>query len=229
MVKRWNSLAFIAVAAALVPVLAQATPITVDGNSSDWAGVSGSYVAYNSAAPEHNFGAPTDETRGVPYTAYITSDATYLYALVEADSSAVGSMWANLYFDLNPSTGSDFGIEVTNNRAFVPSGVPAGYFSLVGTGFSWATNGTTTIEMRLPWTYLMTDPGGMGFPLISGSNPTVQLRLSQSFGYSVAGGPDYGADRLGETSLTAVPEPGTLLMVSSALALLGVGVRRRSA
>lgn len=33
------------------------------------------------------------------------------------------------------------------------------------------------------------------------------LRLSQSFGYSVAGGRTYGADRLGEASIAAVPVP----------------------
>jgi hypothetical protein len=60
----------------------------------------------------------------------------------------------------------------------------------------------------------------------------VILRLSQSFGYSVAGGDTYGTDRLGAFTLPggAVPEPaGWAMMIVGFLGAGGVLRTRRKA
>jgi hypothetical protein len=58
----------------------------------------------------------------------------------------------------------------------------------------------------------------------------VQLRLSQTFGYSVAGGSSFGDDRLGFAKLTsAAPEPAAWSMMLVGFFGLGSMVRRRRA
>jgi len=222
----------IAMLACSLPVVA--SPI-VDGVLSPGEyGAVKSTVAYNPAAPIANFGAPTNENASVAYGIYLTADATNYYGLLQANpgsgGSASGLGFANLYFDLNPlaANGSDLGFEITNQRAFIP-GVP-GYSATPGVNFALSGDGNT-LEFSIPLS-LLTAPiaglsyaSGQTFP--SAGDPVV-LRLSQSFGYSVAGGATYGDDRLGAVLIPAqVPEPATLALLPLALAGLRLGRRKQ--
>ena len=73
----------------------------------------------------------------------------------------------------------------------------------------------------MPFSYLETDPQKLGFNTLNAANPDIMLRLSQSFGYSVAGGiGNFGPNDLGveiDPDFAAVPEPSTI-------ALLGAGI-----
>jgi len=201
--------------------------VGIDGNlGTEWSGANMVSVEFNAAAPTSNFGTPTNENHLVAYDIYTRSDAAWIYVMVQMNeanggSAAAGSavFGSNLYFDTDPENGngSDLGFEVTNNRAFTP-GVPG--YNTVGldlTNYQWASS-LDSIEFALSWNYLMTDPGAMGFGTPTDS---VVLRLSQSFGYSVAGGATYGDDRLGR--FEAVPEPGTMILG----ALAGIAALRK--
>src|SRR5207245_645788 len=116
------------------------------------------------------------------------------------DPTTANLVFTNIYVDTvypDVSQGSNLGFEVTNNRAFIPG--QAGYTDLTGTGFSYHITPEsgmtgTSIEFEIPWSFVLTDPKNMGFGHSTGQ---VQFRLSQTFGYSVAGGGDsYGANRL---------------------------------
>lgn len=213
---------------------AQAGPLGVDGTiGAEWAGANTVSVLYNPAAPTGNFGAPTNQNSEVGYTIYTRSDSLYVYVGLQTSTNYAGGLnFANLYFDTNPGSGSDVGFEVSNQQAFIP-GSP-GYFpytvALNDIHYALTAGSASTpsvIEFAVPVAFFTTDPLGMGFPV---ATTAVQLRLSQSFGYSVAGGSSYGPDRLGTVSLasTAVPEPATVGALVLGLALpLAMRVRRR--
>lgn len=200
--------------------------VGVDGlYGSEWNGVSSTHVTHDPNAPEGNFQSAGPTTTGASYDIYLRSDSTYLYGLMNVTDNlefSAGS-FANLYFDLDPQNGngSDWGMETTNNRSFVP-GV-GGYYDLSG-NLVFATT-ATGVEFALNWSYLMDGANpdvtyyGAG-PVLPGGKVT--LRLSQSFGYSVAGGPSYGEDRLGSV-FAPVPEPASM----SVLILGGIALVRR--
>ncbi|HEY1601829.1 MAG TPA: hypothetical protein VGG64_19665 [Pirellulales bacterium] len=214
--------------------------VVVDGSiGSDWAGVTPVQVTYDPGAPEGNFGAPTGTTDSIAYDIYVTGDANDLYVGLETTSdNTTGLTFTNLYFG-NSILGSTIGFEIENNNAFVPGGsTNVGYAT--GTAdneINYAmTTGTlalpapTVIEIAIPWAVFTENSLNLaGFSPLSGS---VQLRLSQSFGYSVAGGQDaYGDARLGLVNIPgAVPEPASVLVWTLlGLTVGGVGWWRKRA
>lgn len=119
---------------------------------------------------------------------------------------------------------------MNNSRAFVAGGNGA-YSTLPGLQFVVSADGTG-IEFRVPNSVFTAPLAGLTYASaqqFASTGSTVTLRLSQSFGYSVAGGATYGNDRLGAVTLVgaaAVPEPETIGLVGLGLASL-IAVRRR--
>jgi hypothetical protein len=194
-----------------------AGPVGIDGSiGSDWAGVTPVHVGFNASAPEGNFGSPGTTSDTVGYNLYVRDDGSYYYIGAKADSTA-SLKFANYYLGNNTDT-SYLGFEVENQRAFVP-GV-SGYYNYTpgSTGIVFADNFVAgsgdTIEFAVPNTFFSTNP--LGIPTLPNSNTDMELRLSQTFGDSVAGGvANYGPLDLGTASV-ALPEP-----VSTALIALG--------
>jgi len=216
----------------LLAAAAYAAPVGIDGTiGGEWAGYTPVSVTYNSGAPMHNFGAPTSETNGVSYDIYTRGDSDYVYVglITTGDpvSYAGANLFANLYFSTDVSMGSNIGFEVNNQQAFVP-GVPGYYpYTALADDIHFATTGPgvvpAVIEFAAPWEVFTENALGLSNSLPAPAE-FVQLRLSQAFGYSVAGGTSYGDDRLG--IIPVVPEPSTLALV--ALGMCGVfGLRRR--
>lgn len=214
---------------------AQAGPVSIDGIiGAEWAGATLKTVSYDSAASTGNFGTPGTTNHQTAYDIRTRGDGNFVYVGLSSASSTGGLDFANLYFDTNPSTGSDVGFEVTNNRAFKP-GVPGYYNYTPGAGFSgieWSLNTAptgSTLEFAVPVSFFTSDPLGIGFPQ---AVDKVQLRLSQTFGYSVAGGSSFGSDRLGEVSVTAavVPLPAAAWMGMALMSSVGgMGLLRKRA
>lgn len=209
------------VGAALAAGTASAAPVSIDGTlGAEWTGANVVNVLYNSAAPVSNFGTPTNETNEVAYDIYTRGDSDYFYVgLTTAGPYAGGLNFANLYFSTT-LTGSNVGFEVLNQNAFVP-GVPGSVSYTPGANdihYAMTPGSASTpsvIEFAAPWEVFTSNSLGLSpAPAVPAS--AVQLRLSQSFGYSVAGGATYGAERLGQVNVP-VPEPATV-------ALAGLGM-----
>jgi PEP-CTERM motif len=206
--------------------------LTVDGTLDAAYGAAKSTVAYDDAAPTGNFGTPGPTNHLAAYSIYMIADAGKVYGFIQSDR-VTGAPFANLYFDIDPlnGNGSDLGFEITNDRAFVPG--QSGYSSTLA-GLDYALSGDgLSIEFSIENDLFMMPISGLTywpgqqFPVLGGD---IVLRLSQSFGYSVAGGATYGNDRLGRVTLSAgaVPEPATWAMMIAGFGLVGAGMRRRA-
>jgi hypothetical protein len=186
-------------------------------------------VVYDAGAPSGNFQAATGASNAIGYEIYLASDASNVYGYLKAGGPGmeVGD-FANLYWDLDPANGngSDIGFEVTNSRGFVAGG--SGYSPVALTYF--ANSGV--VEFSIPNSYFMAPMAGLESQYdpsqqFAAVGDAITLRLSQSFGYSVAGGPTYGDNRLGSVTLGgAVPEPASWSMMI--LGFLGAGSALRS-
>lgn len=221
----------------LVAAATSAQAVTIDGNLSflEYAGAIVTTVSQDrSADPSVQYpNSPGTYVENVGYTVYYTSDATNIYVALLSSGSTSGLNFANLYFDTNPSTGSDIGFEVTNNRAFVP-GVPGfSALSITDVGGAFATGmigPDSVIEFMLPWTVFTTDAFGLNQPLVAPGG-ALQLRTSQSFNYSAVTGDGLQGDttlRFGSVLAPAadVPEPATWAMFISGFGLIGAAMRR---
>lgn len=190
-------LSLLAASGAALMLAAPAHAITVDGVIDADYGAAKSVVIYDPAAPTSNFGSPTPFSNAIGYTVYLNDSNGFVYGLLQTSGpgSSVGS-FANLYF--GTSTSSTIGFEITNQKVFTPStgasaSVPINYVATAD-----------TIEFALPESYFTSPPAGLS---PTGLNPgsTLFLRISQSFGYSAAGGTDYGPNRLGTVQLSGGP------------------------
>jgi hypothetical protein len=209
--------------------------IFVDGALDAAYGSPSATVAYNPAAPNGNFAAPTNEAADVGYSIYTASDANYWYGFFQADPAGGGAKvatFANLYFDLDPANGngSDLGFELspTTQDVFIP-GI-SGSNTLTSDILTASSPDGDSFEVGIPISYFTTPFGSLpyysGQQFVSADSPDLVLRLSQTFGYSVAGGSSYGPDRLGLQALqVSVPEPVTLSIFG--VGLVGAAALRR--
>jgi hypothetical protein len=166
----------------------------------------GKSVAHVEGAPTSNFGAPTNITAGASYNVYLTNQGGMVYGLVQitGDAGSSAGMFANLYF--GNDSGSTVGFEITNQNVFKP-GVPGSFALTYGTAVSG-----TGIEFALPESLFTGPIGATGINAGLSPGDKLILRLSQSFGYSVAGGADfYGDNRLGAVTLAVSPVPGPIV------------------
>ncbi len=228
---------------------ASADPIGLDGTiGAEWSGVTPSHVLFDSAAPSSNFDSPSNKSNNVAYDIYMRTDAHYLYAGLKTTGPAVDNslVFANLYFALvyGGGTGlSTIGFQVTNDLAFDTSNGTAFSDSPANLIRSAVFTGTDTdpdvIEVAIDLSVFMSNALGVshfsGLP--SGETADgIAMFMSQSFGYSAAGGTtDYGPAHLGFVATpneTTVPEPGSLALAGLALAGLAaagaLGRRRGS-
>jgi hypothetical protein len=219
----------IALAAALAVTTASAAhaAINVDGAYDSDYGARTAMVGFDPAAPLGTFQAPVADNHVVGYDIYLSSDENYVYGYFEA-AGATPYTWANVYWDVNPSSGSDIGFELSTaqQNVFRPGGANLGDVADILVA---ASVDGTKFEFAIPLHYFLAPPAGLGLPATTKAQRggDIRLNLSQSFGYSVAGGQEnYGDDRLGVVGI--VPEPATWAMMIMGFGAIGAMVRRRS-
>ena len=207
-------------------VSAPANAITVDGILDLGYGAAKAIVALDPTTPDGDFSGSGYRTNSISYSIYLADQGGMLYGFLQASGAGtpVGA-FTNLYFDIDGSGHSKLGFEVTNQRAFIP-GV-SGYSNL--SNINVFSPNANTIEFSIPNADFETALPGLTYPASLVSFPTdgspITLRLSQSFGFSVAGGNDA---LLGTVTLAgAIPEPSTWAMMLIGFAGIGFMTYRR--
>ena len=205
--------------------------ITVDGVLDADYGSPTATVAYDPTAPEGNFGSPGPSSDAIGYSIHLKAENGFVYGFLQASGTGapVGG-FANLYWDLDPAAndGSDLGFEITNNDAFIPGG--NGPVTLTGANAIqyFVSADDKTVEFAIPDVDFTTKIAGLNY---TSDQPTkggdIVLRISQSFGYSAAGGGTYGDNRLGVVTVPGVPEPATWAMMLAGFGGMGIALRSR--
>jgi hypothetical protein len=218
------------VVALLASSVSAANAIVLDGNIDAAYGAPTAVIPTDPAAPNGNFGAPT-LTANAGYSIYLDNTGGTLYGLVAASGQGIVGNFTNVYFGQPSPVGSTIGFEVTNQDAFTP-GVSG---SNISVPIQYVINGNN-IEFAIPDSYFTTALTG---PLTSDPTQTgsvnagfsdgqiIQLRLSQSFSFSVAGDPTNPNDLGSFTLEAAVPEPSTWAMMVLGFCGLGFMAYRR--
>ncbi len=207
------------------------------GSTGEYAGASSVTVATDPNAPNGNFGNPGLSSEA-GYTINLTDQSGLLFGLVSQTGGTAIGPFTNLYFDLDSATrsGSDLGFEIGPNgvRAFVPENGSASVLDASLYNFaSTTTNGLLTVEFRLDNSLFTNAIAGLNYnPALNFGGSLVRLNLSQTLGYSVAGGQaNFGSQRLGTFTVGAeagaVPEPATWAMMLLGFGAIGMATRRR--
>lgn len=202
---------------------ASAASVGVDGViGSEWTGATEKTVTQDPSAATSNFASPIT-SNAIGYNVYSRSDADYAYFALQSTSATTHGIndFANLYFATGyPSDDTTyFVVGIAGDGSFYGVNPATSMtYSLAGTGVDVAKGGSTVIEIAIPFAALAAVPQ-FNF---SGS---IALFMSQSFGYSVAGGSGFGSDFLGVDSVAA-PLPAVAGMGTSLLSLLALRRRR---
>jgi len=226
-----------AVSGAFAAWTAHAAPIDFTGDiATDFAGVTltETTVSYDPSAPISNFSSPVGDTNGAPYDVFVGGDSSDFYVALEttSETNSVGD-FANLYLSTDPSLGTNIGFEVSDQIAFIPGGNntpyntdPSNTLPITFLVTDPDPSGQTTIEFGVPWSFFENDPLGMGFETATPGVSVVQMRDTQSFGYTYTGGTSFGDDRFGSV-LVPTPEPSArlLALLGAALAAIWSGLR----
>ena len=214
------------VAVAVPAATTFAAPVSVDGTiGAGWSGVPRASVTHNDNAPTNNFDAPSNTTAGAAYDVLVRDDGQFYYVGLDVTGSAASSAgaFANIYVDTDPQNmnGSDLGFEIGSNgvRAFdFDANDNPQFFD--ASAYTTSSVNAGAIEFAVSNSFFTDNPLSRNYLAAIGN---VTVRLSQSFGYSVAGGASYGTDRLGTASV--VPEPSSIAI--GGLAATGLLIRRR--
>lgn len=233
-----------AAAALAIPSFASAQ-VGLDGLiGAEWTGVNPVLALYDPAAPTSNFGSPTNKNHVTGYEIFMRRDANWLYTAFRTTGgmNSGGLMFANLYFSLRSgpgqygNSGSSIAFEVTNDRAFKPGG--ACCFNDNGSNLlRFATTSSAgnpdILESAIDLSVFFNNALNVTGYVVDPNAVGVRLNLSQTFGYSVVGGPTYGDPTTGpalgfvSAQQSVVPEPSTYALMCAGLAAMAVTARRR--
>lgn len=188
-----------------------ASPVGVDGLiGPEWAGVTPTVVPYNGgASPDGQLVGFNVYVRKDASFLYIAAQAlpgTNPSGWVTASTLSLGSS-ANLYLD------TDVASNAGSDLVFLPLGGPtfshaygdpnlnkefnmdarpadlvtAGTEGSIGDGVHAGTMTGGVREFAISWKFLETDPDHVPFPVLTPTNPVVNVRTIQAFGYNFSG------------------------------------------